>query len=181
MPVRMLQLLGVLLVVAAVGVAPSMATTDTSPGAKAAGNGGNGCNDNGPWSNWGHNWYGHDGDGRYWQGWGDGDGYFNGNSDYGNCGGYGSSAQSAAAGKVARVMVAVKRLRPSGCQHLTRAGHLSRIGRCAGTHWMKAKGTANWRFDINRRLPSGRYRLHRRAVDASGHRERTHLLHLRIR
>ncbi len=78
-------------------------------------------------------------------------------------------------------MVAVKRLRPSGCQHLTRAGHLSRIGGCAGTHWMKAKGTAKWRFDISRRLPSGRYRLQRRAVDAAGHRERTHLLHLRIR
>lgn len=178
MPVRMLQLLGVMLVVAAVSVAPAMATTGTSPSANAAGNG---CNGNGPWSNWGHNWYGHDGDGRYWQGWGDGDGYFDGQSDYGNCGAYGSGAGSAAVGKVARVMVAVKRLRPSGCQHLTPSGHLSRIGRCAGTHWMKADGTTNWRFDINRRLPSGRYRLHRRAIDASGHRERTHLLHLRIR
>ena len=178
MPVRMLQLLGVLLVVAALGVAPSMATTDTSPRAKTADNE---CDGNGPWSNWGHDWYGHDGNGRYWRGWGDNDGYFDGHADYGNCGGYGSSAQSAAAGRVARVMVAVKRLRPSGCQHLTPTGHLSRIGRCAGTHWMKAKGTANWRFVIPRRLPAGLYRLHRRAVDAGGHRERTDLLHLRIR
>lgn len=178
MPVRILLLLGVLLVVAALGVTPAMATTNTSPAAKAAGDG---CNGNGPWSNWGHGWYDHDGQGRYWQGWGDGHGYFNGNADYGNCGAYGNGARSAAAGRVARVMVAVKRLRPAGCQHLTRAGHLSRIGGCAGTHWIKAKGIANWRFDIRRALPSGRYRLQRRAVDARGHGERAHLLHLRIR
>jgi hypothetical protein len=178
MPVRLLQLLGALVVVAALGVAPSMATTGTSPHAKAADSD---CDSNGPWSNWGHRWYGHDGNGRYWNGWGDGDGYFDGNADYGNCGGDGSGARAAAAGRVARVMVAVKRLRPSGCQHLNRAGHLSKVGRCRGTHWMKAKGTTNWRFDIARRLPSGRYRLHRRAVDGNGHREKTDLLHLRIR
>jgi hypothetical protein len=177
MPVRMLQLLGALLVVAALGVAPSMATTGASQRAKAADND---CDSNGPWSNWGHNWYGHDGNGRYWRGWGDGNGYFDGHADYGNCG-HGSAARSAAAGRVDRVMVAVKRLRPSGCQHVTRAGHLSRVGSCAGTHWMKAKGTTSWRFDIPRSLPSGRYRLHRRAVGADGHREKTDLLHLRIR
>jgi hypothetical protein len=178
MPVRLLQLLGALVVIAALGVAPSMATTNTAPRAKAADGD---CDNNGPWSNWGHDWYGHDGNGRYWRGWDDGDGYFNGHAYYGNCGRYGSAARSAAAGRVARVMVAVKRLRSSGCQHLTRGGHLSRVGRCGGTHWMKANGTRNWRFDIPKALPPGRYRLHRRAVDATGKREKTDLLHLRIR
>jgi hypothetical protein len=178
MPVRLLQLLGALVVIAALGVAPSMASSHAPVRAKAADSN---CDNNGPWSNWGHNWYGHDGNGRYWRGWGDGDGYFDGHAYYGNCDGHGSAARSAATGRVARVMVAVKRLRPSGCQYLTRAGRLSTLGSCGRTHWMKAKGTRNWRFDIPRELPSGRYRLHRRAVDATGKREKTDLLHLRIR
>lgn len=45
---------------------------------------------------------------------------------------------------------------------------------------MRARGTRNWRFGITRDLPAGRYRLHRRAIDAAGNRERTRLLHLRI-
>ena len=79
-------------------------------------------------------------------------------------------------------MVAVKRLRGSGrCQHLSRSGRLSEPGSCGPTRWMKASGTRSWRFPISRALPAGRYRLHRRAVDAAGNREQARLLHLRIR
>jgi hypothetical protein len=180
MPLRTLQLLGALLVLAALAVAPTVATGDTPPTAQSAGGG---CNNNGPWSGWGNDWWSHDGNGgRNWDGWGDGNGHFNGNSDYGNCSQYGTVGGSAQAGKVARVEVAAKRLHGAGrCQNLSRTGHLSPVGSCARTHWMRADGTTNWSFHIPRALPSGRYRLHRRAVDNNGNRERTALLHLKIR
>jgi len=182
MPVRMLQLLGALLAVALLVVAPSMASDDPAPTAKAAG-GGSGCDTYPPESGWGNGWWGHDNDGgRSWNGWGDGDGYFDGDSSDQGCDGSSSrAAQASKAGKVARVMVAVDRLRGGRCQHLGRSGRLGRPKSCATTNWMRAKGTTSWRHDIPRRLPSGRYRLHRRAVDAAGNREQPHLLHLRIR
>jgi hypothetical protein len=182
MPLRILQLLAGVLALAALAVGPSTASGDPAPSAKAAG-GGNSCDHYSPWSRWGHEWWDRDRDGRYWNGWGDGDGYFDGSSyDRGCYGGYGDSAQSAARGRVARVMVAVKRVRANGiCQHLYRSGHLGGLGSCAHTHWMRAKGTSSWRFAIPRNLPRGTYRLVRRAVDAAGNRERRHLLHLRIR
>ena len=179
MPQRVLKMLGGLLAVAAL-IAPSAASGDSPSAAKIAGNGN--YDQYPPYSHWGNDWWGHDGNGhRYWNGWGDGDGYFDGSS--GDRGGYGSQNGNAArqTGKVDRVMVAVKRLRGAGrCQNLHRSG-LSRPGSCTQTHWMRAKGTSSWRFDIPRSLPSGRYRLHRRAVDAAGNRERSHLLHVRIR
>jgi hypothetical protein len=176
MPLRFAQVLGALLAVAALAALPAGAASGGSPTA----NGSNYCDDNGPWSNWGDGWYGHDGDGRYWRGWGDGNGYFDGHAYYGHCDRYDSSAVRSAHGRVDHVMVAVKRLRDSGCQHLRRSGHLTGIRPCGTTHWMRADGTRNWRLDIARRLPAGRYRLHRRAVDNHGNSERNGRLHLRI-
>jgi hypothetical protein len=179
MPHRVLKMVGGLLAVTAL-IAPSAASGDFSAPAKVAGYGN--YDQYPPYSHWGNDWWQYHNNGhRYWHGWGDGHGYFDGNS--GDRDGYGSRHGNAArqAGKVDRVMVAVKRLRGAGvCQHLYRSG-LSRPGSCIPTHWMRAKGTSSWRFDIPRGLPSGRYRLHRRAVDAAGNRERTHLLHVRIR
>jgi hypothetical protein len=54
---------------------------------------------------------GHDGDGRYWNRWDDGNGYFDGHSYDRGC--YGGAAAVRAKGKVDRVRVAVKRLRPA--------------------------------------------------------------------
>ena len=160
-----------------------MASGDPAPTAKDAGNGG-GCNDQyPPDSNWGNDWWNRDGDGRYWNGWGDGNGYFDGSSSDSGCGGYGSAAgaQAAAAGKVSRVMVAAKRLRGPRCQTVYRSGRLSHTGSCSNTHWMRANGTSSWRLSIPRSLPRGHYRLLRHAVDAAGNRERTHRFHLSIR
>ncbi len=138
------------------------------------------CDHYSPYSDWGNDWWGRDRDGRYWRGWGDGNGYFDGHSyDRGCSGGYGNAVGPR--GKVDRVMVAVKRLRADGtCQHLTRHGCLSRPGRCGPTRWMRARGTGHWRLPIPRSLPAGRYRLHRRAIDAAGNAERTRKFHLRI-
>ena len=176
MPHRILRPLLGLMVVAAVAAAPQLASGD--PTGAAAGN--PGCNDNyPPYSNWGHGWYGY-GDGhRYWNGWGDGNGYFDGHAYDHGCNYGGNAAQKP---HVVRVMVAAKRLRGDGiCQHLRKSGRLSRPKTCAGTHWMKADGTSKWRFDIAKALPTGRYRLHRRAIDSSGNVEKAALLHLRIR
>jgi hypothetical protein len=180
MPLRILQLLGALLVVAALGVVPSVATSDNaSPTARAADDD---CDNNGPWSRWGSDWWHHDGGNRYWDGAGDGNGYFDGNSYYGNCARYGKVAGDAGAGRVVRVEVAAKRLHGDGrCQHLSRAGRLSKAGSCHPTRWMKADGVRNWRFDVANALPPGRYRLHRRAVDADGNREDADRLHVKIR
>ena len=87
-----------------------------------------------------------------------------------------------AKGKVDRVRVAVKRLRPgSKCQHLTRSGRLSRPGSCAPTRWLRAQGTSFWHYRIPKALPTGHYRLHRQAIDAAGNREHQRMLHLWIR
>jgi hypothetical protein len=111
MPKRMLQLLGGFLAVAIFAAGLSVASGDPSATAKVAGN--PGCNDHyAPYSRWGNDWWDRDGQGRYWNGWGDGNGYFDGRSyDRGCGGGYGNAARVVAAGKVARVMVAAKRLR----------------------------------------------------------------------
>jgi hypothetical protein len=170
---RMLPLLGGLLVVAAIAIAPTAASAGDPQ-----------CNNDhyGPNSHWGNGWYGHDGNGSYWRGWGDGNGYFDGQSHDRGCNGNGYGSPVQRPGKVDRVMVAVKRLRSDGrCQHLRRSGRLSHPGSCGPTNWMLAKGTKSWRLPIPRALPAGRYRLHRRAIDAAGNRERARLLHLRIR
>jgi hypothetical protein len=189
MPLRMVHVLGALLALAVVLAGTSLAAANPAPVATAAGGGGGGgggggnCNDHWPpQSNWGSGWWGNNGGGRSWNGWGDGNGSFGGRAWDQGCG-YGSSsaiAHNSAAGKVAQVRVAVDRRNGSKCQHMDSSGRLSRPGSCSRVHWMPAKGTSKWRVDINSRLPQGRYRLSRSAVDAAGNRERPHHLNLRI-
>jgi hypothetical protein len=186
---RTVHALGGLLAATILAFGPSIATGHPAPNAQIAGSGNGGgsnggCNDNSPpSSNWGNGWWGRDNQGAYWNGWGDGNGSFNGRaSDYG-CGGSSSSLTTASRqkGKVARVMVAVDRMNGSRCQRMSSSGRLSASGSCRSTHWMRANGTTSWKFDITRKLPRGKYRLHRLAVDASGNRERAHVMHLSIR
>jgi hypothetical protein len=175
MPKRLLSLLGALLARAALVAIPSVAGAGDGPGG-----GHYGCDHYSPYSNWGHDWWGRDGHGRYWRDFGDGNGYFDGNSyDRGCSGGYGNAAGPR--GKVDRVMVAVRRLRADGtCQHLGRRGFLAIPAAAGPTDWLRASGTDHWRFPISRDLPAGRYRLHRRAFDAAGNAEKPRALHLRI-
>jgi hypothetical protein len=174
MPKRMLQLVGGLLAVGALAVAPTAATADASSPAKLSGGG---CEDNwGPQSRWGNGSW--NGDNNDWGGWGDGDGNFGGQSWDQDCNGNGSNATAA---RVGRVMVAVQRLRGSHCQHLSASDNLgSRTPNC-GAKWMKASGTRQWRHSIANPLPAGRYRLMHRAVDAAGNRGKVHRLRLSIR
>ena len=177
---RMLQFVVGLLAVGALAVAPTAAMADASPTAKLSG-GGSGCQDNwGPYSNWGHGgWNGYNNN-HNWGGWGDGNGYFGGNSYDRDCNGYGSSTATAAG--VAHVKVAVQRLRGSGvCQHLSASDKLgSRTSDCS-PKWMTAKGTRHWKHSISNPLPSGRYRLMHRAFDDAGNRGKVHRMRLNIR
>jgi len=174
-PHRLLQLIGGLAAVAILALSGT-----AMAGGPGGGYSGSYCDNYRPWSNWGHGWWGQDGDGRYWNGWGDGNGYFDGHSSDRGC--YGGAAAVRAKGKVDRVRVAVKRLRPgSKCQHLTRSGRLSRPGSCAPTRWLRAQGTSFWHYRIPKALPTGHYRLHRQAIDAAGNREHQRMLHLWIR
>jgi hypothetical protein len=149
---RMLPFLGGLLVVAAIAIAPSAASAGDPQ-----------CDDHyGPHSHWGNGWYGHDGDGSYWRGWGDGGGHFDGTSWDGYC----NTADRL--GSVKRVMVGVQRLRGSQCRNLNRNERFGPLRDCSHTHWMRARGTRHWSHSISRMLPSGRYLLHHRAYDAAG-------------
>jgi hypothetical protein len=176
MPMRMLQLVGGLLAVGALAVASTAATADAPPTAKLSGDG-SGCNDNwGPHSGWGSgNW---NGDHGYWNGWGDGNGYFGGWSRDRDCRGSGSTATAA---RVARVQVAVQRLRGSRCQHLSASHELGSRTRDCDAKWMTASGTRKWSHSIANPLPDGRYRLMHRAVDAAGNRGEVQVRRLRIR
>jgi hypothetical protein len=171
---RTLQLLGGLLSVAALIVAPAAApahTTSTADQSRAGG----GCQDNRPPSSrWGHGWWGRDGRGSYWRGWGDGHGDFHGRA-------YDPGCDALHPGKVARVMVAVERVRGSSCQRMHASGHLGPRVSCSRPHWLRAQNTRHWRYHIPKSLPQGHYRLHRRAVDSAGNREGKHTMHLRIR
>ena len=176
MPRRMLHLLGALLAVAAIVAVPSAASGATHPTAKASGDSGGGCNDNNPpQSGWGHNWWHNGGGNRYWNGWGDGNGYFGGSS-------YDNGCDALHTGKVARVKVAVAKMGDGNCQHLLgHGGRLSGPRSCGVRHWLTATGTHRWRYQINHRLPQGRYRLNRSAVDSSGNREKPAVWHVRIK
>jgi hypothetical protein len=171
------------LVIAALVAVPSIASGDGSTTAKPAGNGYYGNDSYSPWSRWGHGWWGHDGNGRYWHGWGDGDGWFGGYAGDGHYGGGSAySAQARRRSGVARVIVAVKRLRGDGqCQHMRSSGKLGKTRKCGDTRWIRANGTNRWKLPIPRPLPVGDYRLHRRAVDAAGNREKSGTLHVSIR
>jgi hypothetical protein len=168
---RPLRLLGALAAVGVLVVAPSAAGAAPSSAEPTGG----GCTDNNhPWSRWGHGWWGRDGHGPYWRGWGDRGGYFNGYSWDPGC-------DAAHSGRLARVMVAVHRVRGSRCQPLLASHRLGRPRSCARPHWLRARGTSAWRYRIRRRLPQGRYRIHRQAVDAAGNREPARHMRIRIR
>jgi hypothetical protein len=150
---RMLPLLGGLLVVAAIAIAPTAASAGDPQ-----------CNNDhyGPSSHWGNDWYGHDGHGSYWRGWGDGNGYFDGTSYDGYCN------ASDRLGSVDRVMVGVQRMQGSQCRNLRRSERFGPSRDCSDVHWMHARGKRHWRHSISSRLPAGKYRLHHRAFDAAG-------------
>jgi hypothetical protein len=169
---RFLQLVCGLAAVAALTVSAAASSAD-APTARTAGNG---SGDHvPPQSYWGNNWSGNDSQGRYWRGWGDGQGDFNGGS-------FDNSNDAFHPGKVDHVLVSVDRVRGSHCQHLGSSGHLGRLGSCSRSpHWLRATGTQTWNYHISKKLPAGRYRLHRRAVDAAGNRERPRVRNLRIR
>ena len=180
---RILRLVGVLGALAVLVVGASIASASPGPVAKAAGGGGGNCNDRWPpRSNWGNGWWQNGNGGRNWNGWGDGNGSFDGNASDHGCGGSGSAVGlSAASGKVHYVRVAIDRINGSNCQNVNSSGSFGATTSCGNRHWMKAKGTSHWRFDIPKRLPAGRYRLRRSAVDAAGNRERPARMDLRIR
>jgi hypothetical protein len=167
----LLHSLGGLLAVAVLAVIPAAAQAAPIAAASADPS----CyDDNEPYSGWGNGGWWQDGHRPYWRGWGDGDGYFGGHS-------YDPGCDAAHPGKVDRVMVAVQRMRGDKCNNMSRGGRLGPGGDCSDIAWFRAKGTSHWRHRINRRLPSGHYRLHRRAIDANGNREAPKHRHLWIR
>jgi hypothetical protein len=166
MPKRLLHLICGLVTIGALAAIPTAATAGTPSN----------CDDHyPPYSRWGHGWYGHDRDGRYWRGWDDGDGYFGGRSWDGYC----NAADRL--GKVDRVMVAVQRLRGERCQHLFRSGRLGRPTGCTPRHWMRARGTRHWHHSIPRSLPRGHYVIHHQAIDEAGNRGLMRHRHVVIR
>jgi hypothetical protein len=171
-PKHMLQLLAALAAVGVLAVAPSVArAASSSTAAEASGP----CSDsNHPWSRLAHSWWRRDGRGPYWRGWGPGGGYLNGWSWDPGC-------DVAHEGTIARVMVAVHRLRGSRCQPLLASHRLGRPRSCERLHWLRARGTSAWRYRIKRRLPRGEYRIYRRSVDAAGNREPVRWKRIRIR
>jgi hypothetical protein len=173
MPRRILQLICGVAAVSALAIAPAAAGAAT---ATTTGGGSSNCFDHyPPHSWWGHGWHGHDGNGPYWRGWGDGRGGFGGGS-------YDSSCNALdRRGKVARVMVAVQRLGSSGCRNLHGTGHLSVTRDCGQRHWIHAHGTRHWHYSINRHLPRGRYAVYHRAYDKAGNRSRMHRRQVAIR
>jgi hypothetical protein len=158
---------------AALTVSAAASSADAPTTGRAAGGPGSGDNVP-PSSYWGNNWSGNDSQGRYWRGWGDGQGDFGGGS-------FDNRNDAYHPGKVDHVMVPVDRVRGSRCQHLGRSGHLGRFGSCSSARWLRATGTEAWNYHVSKKLPAGHYRLHRRAIDAAGNRERPHVLNLRIR
>jgi hypothetical protein len=71
------------------------------------------------------------------------------------------------AGKLRRVQVAIARKVGKRCRHLLPSGRLGRATAC--THvWLNAKGTSTWSFRLRHHLPSGKYLVATRAIDAAG-------------
>jgi hypothetical protein len=165
MHTRILQIICGVAAASALLVAPAVGSAAT---ATAAG-GSSQCRDHyPPHSWWNHGWYGHDGNGPYWRGWGDGRGGFGGGSYDSACNALDHH------GRVAKVMVAVQRLAGAGCRNLHRTGHLGATRDCARAHWLRAHGTQHWHYAINRRLPRGAYVVYHRVHDKAGNHGRIH-------
>jgi hypothetical protein len=84
-------------------------------------------------------------------------------------------------GRVAKVRVAVARLRGSRCAFLRLRVGFSPSRSCARATYATARGTARWRMTVRRRLPRGTYRAYVRAVDASGNVGTRKALRFRVR
>jgi subtilase family serine protease len=85
------------------------------------------------------------------------------------------------AGRVARVTVAVARLRARRCRFLRGRTGLTPSRSCARATYVKARGTSRWRLTMRRRLPRGSYRAYVRAVDAAGNVGKRKALRFRVR
>jgi hypothetical protein len=82
-----------------------------------------------------------------------------------------------AAGKVARVLVSIAKVRGNGrganCSFLTAKGKLTGFRRCRKPVLLRASGTSKWRITVRAsKLPRGHYRAVVRGVDASGNKEK---------
>ncbi|HEX7301169.1 MAG TPA: S53 family peptidase [Solirubrobacteraceae bacterium] len=85
------------------------------------------------------------------------------------------------AGRVARVKVAVARVRGKRCAFLRPKRGFSPSRSCTRATYLKARGSSRWRLTVRRRMPRGTYRAYVRAVDASGNVGRRTALRFRVR
>jgi hypothetical protein len=78
-------------------------------------------------------------------------------------------------GKLDRVTIAIARREGGGtglCRYLQPDGRLGRVVSCRRPTYVRARGTAHWRFRLARRLPIGTYTARIRAVDRAGNAEK---------
>jgi hypothetical protein len=70
---------------------------------------------------------------------------------------------------VARVEIALVRLKGEKCNQLKSNGSFASLKKCrAPTRFLKAKGGTSWSFKLRKRLKKGSYVLYARAVDGAG-------------
>jgi hypothetical protein len=71
--------------------------------------------------------------------------------------------------RVRSVQIAVQRKTGKLCRWLTGSGgHLSAARSCSRPTWLRATGTARWRYTLGRALPGGSYVVRSRAVIRAG-------------
>lgn len=74
-------------------------------------------------------------------------------------------------GRIAQVRVAIARRQArSRCRFVTSTGRLGPARSCRKPWYLRASGRENWRLEVRRRLPAGRYISVARAVDSGGRR-----------
>ena len=98
----------------------------------------------------------------------------------------GASRDRGCGGRLASVYVAINRALENGrCRSLLPSGRLRSTRSCHRTVYLRARGTASWRFRLGVRLPPGRYKAWVRGVDAAGNVERKNkprnLIRFRVR
>ena len=84
---------------------------------------------------------------------------------------------------VRSVQVAVQRVTGKRCRNLrsARGRFARRAGKCSRRRFLAARGRSRWSFSVRRRLPTGRYRVHVRAIDAIGQRGKARRITIRVR
>jgi hypothetical protein len=86
------------------------------------------------------------------------------------------------AGGVRRVILAVARLRHSGCQFIDSQGHLGHTRSCRiHPHFLPAQGTTSWRLELHGGFGSGNYAIRFRIYDVAGNVGRPQPIRFRIR